>query len=706
MTMIKGRGRRAIVRMALAGFLAPALVAASLAVGSQPADWRAETAYFYPQSQVVAATAGQLGVAWEFDDFVVRGSTHRGVEATPIVVDGVMYLTGPWSVVYALDAKTGKQLWQYDPEVDGQFARRTCCDAVNRGVAIADGVVYVAALDGYLAAVDAKTGKQLWKVDTITDRKMSYAITGAPRVAGKNVVIGNGGGEMGARGYASAFDRKTGKLAWRFFVVPGDPAKGADEHPEVTEARKTWDPKSRWDLGGGGTPWDSIVYDPDTNIVYVGTGNGMPHPLWLRSPAGGDNLYLSSIVAIDADTGRKKWHYQTTPADSWDYTATQNMILADIEIGGRMRKVIMQAPKNGFFYVLDRVSGELLSAEKFTTVTWADRVDLKTGRPVITDQSDYSKKSKLVWPSEAGGHNWPPMSYSAQTGLVYIPVLEAPMTFQLQSQPKYRPYSNLQGSTASFPGFAFGSNKTGGADDIFAGQPSPTFQQTVRAWNPVTQKEVWSSKPMPFWSGGTMATGGNLVFQGSADGYLTAYDARTGAVVQRINIGTGIMASPMSYTIDGVQYIAVMAGFGGALNVSYPPGAVAVERENHERLLVFKVGGAAPKLPPLREAKAFTAAPAEYRGTDAQIAHGAALYGQNCGRCHGGPTGMGGYPNLWKMSPDTHAAFESIVLDGAFAYAGMASFSDVLSKQDVKDLHAFLAKPVDAQAKPTENKMH
>ncbi|MHA3793841.1 PQQ-dependent dehydrogenase, methanol/ethanol family [Sphingomonas sp. YL-JM2C] len=705
MKLIPWRGRRAVIRTTLAGLIAPALVAASLAGGTPPHDWQLETAYHYPGTQVEAATAGRLGVAWEFDDFVVRGSTHRGVEATPVVVDGVMYLTGPWSVVYALDARTGKPLWQYDPEVDGQFARRTCCDAVNRGVAVADGVVYVAALDGWLAAIDARTGKELWKVDTITDRKMSYAITGAPRVAGRNVVIGNGGGEMGARGYASAYDRKTGKLAWRFFVVPGDPAKGADEHPEVTEARNTWDPKSRWDLGGGGTPWDSIVYDPDTNIVYVGTGNGMPHPSWLRSPAGGDNLYLSSIVAIDADTGRKKWHYQTTPADSWDYTATQNMILADIEIGGRPRKVIMQAPKNGFFYVLDRVTGELLSAEKFTTVTWADRVDLKTGRPVVSDQSDYSRKTKLVWPSEAGGHNWQPMSYSRETGLVYIPVLEAPMTFQMLEQPKYRPYSNLQGSAASFPSFAFGSNKTGGADDILAGQPRPTFQQIVRAWDPVRQKEAWATKPMPFWSGGTMVTGG-LVFQGSADGWLTAYDARTGAVVHRVDVGTGIMASPMSYTIDGVQYVAVTAGIGGALNVSYPPGAVAIERQNSERLIVFRIGGPAPRLPPLREARPFTVAPAQYRGTQAQEQHGAALYGENCGRCHGGPTGAGGYPNLWKMTPETHAAFESIVLDGAFAYAGMASFADVLSKQDARDIHAFLAKPHDEKAQPTENRMH
>lgn len=667
------------------------------------AAWARETAYYYPTSQIDASNVSQLGVAWEFTDFVVRGRTHRGVEATPIVVDGVMYTTGPWSVVYALDAKTGKLLWQYDPGVDGQFARRTCCDAVNRGVAVADGVVYVAALDGYLAAVDAKTGKEMWKVDTITDRSRSYAITGAPRVAGRNVVIGNGGGEMGVRGYASAFDRKTGKLAWRFFIVPGDPAAGPDEHPEVTEARKTWDPKSRWDLGGGGTAWDSIVYDPDTNIVYLGTGNGMPHPLWSRSPAGGDNLYLSSIVALDADSGRKKWHYQTTPGDSWDYTATQNMILADIKIGDRVRKVVMQAPKNGFFYVLDRVTGELLSAEKFTTVTWADRVDLKTGRPVVTAQSDYSKETKLVWPSEAGGHNWPPMAYNEQTGLVYIPVLEAPMTFQMSDEP-YRPYSPIQGSIAAFPAFSgFGA---GDKPAMFDGQPKPKFEQVLKAWDPVTQKLVWSSNVMPFWSGGAMTTSGGLVMQGSADGYLTIYDAKTGKVLHRIDIGTGIMAAPMAYEIDGEQYVAVAAGFGGALNVAYIPGSVALKRENAERLIVFKLGGSQVKLPPLRTATAVVPAPAQYRGTEAQAARGAKLYEANCGRCHGGPDTLGGYPNLWKMPAEVHAAFLQIVREGAFAEAGMASFADVLSERDAKDIHAFLAHPLPKQAAPAPKKMH
>jgi quinohemoprotein ethanol dehydrogenase len=667
------------------------------------AGWMRETAYYYPASEVGASNVDKLGVAWEFDGFVVRGRTNRGVEATPVVVDGVMYTSGPWSVVYALDAKTGKLLWQYDPEVDGQFARRTCCDAVNRGVAVDGDMVYVATLDGYLVGLDAKTGKPKWKTDTITDRSRSYAITGAPRVAGKNVVIGNGGGEMGVRGYASAFDKKTGKLAWRFFIVPGDPAAGPDEHPEVTEARKTWDPKSAWDLGGGGTAWDSIVYDPDTNIVYVGTGNGSPHPIWQRSPAGGDNLYLSSILALDADSGRKKWHYQTTPKDSWDYTATQNMILTDMEIGGRTRKVIMQAPKNGFFYVLDRVTGELLSAEKYTTVTWADRVDLKTGRPVITKQSDFSKGTKLVWPSEAGGHNWPPMAYSEQTKLVYIPVLETPMTFAVNPMP-YKPYSIVQGVQTGLPAFAPPEDK--GLAPILKGQPKPRFEQVLKAWDPVKQKLVWSSKVMPFWSGGVMATSNGLVMQGSSDGYLNIYDARNGKMLRRINIGTGIMAAPMAYEIDGTQYVAVAAGFGGAFNSYFLPGWVAAERENNPRLLVFKLDGAPVKLAALRTATPLLPAPAKFRGTPSQVARGAALFGTNCARCHGDSTGSGGYPNLWKMTPETHDAFSSIVLDGSFAYAGMAAFGDILSKSDARDIHAYLAEPVAPEPVTPPKRIH
>ncbi|MGH6613344.1 PQQ-dependent dehydrogenase, methanol/ethanol family [Sphingomonas sp.] len=656
----------------------------------ESSGWQRETAHYYTDAYITKDNVSRLGLAWEFDDFVVRGRTHRGMEATPVVVDGVMYLSGPWSVVYAIDAKTGKPLWQYDPEVDGQYARRTCCDVVNRGVAISDGIVYVGTLDGYLAAVDAKTGKQLWKSDSFVDRKMSSTITGAPRVAGDVVVIGNGGAELGARGYVTAFNRKTGKLAWRFYIVPGNPAKG-DEHPEVAMARKTWDSDSKWELGGGGTAWDSMVYDPETDIVFIGTGNGMPHPVWTRSPKGGDNLFLSSILALDAKTGRMKWYYQTTPGDSWDYTATQNMVLTDIDIDGKKRKVIMQAPKNGFFYVLDRVSGALLSAEKYTTVTWAERVDKKTGRPVISPQSDYSKGLKLIWPAESGGHNWQPMAYSEQTKLVYIPVLQTPMSFTVAEQP-YKPYSILQGVATSLPALD-GSMQDKSRQAMFAGQPRPRFDSMLTAWDPVKHKAVWSSKPQHFWNGGTMATGGGLVFQGNGDGVLTIYDAFNGAILRRINIGTGIMSSPMAYTIDGVQYIAVAAGYGGAMHIAFPPGAAAIERENNERLLVFKIGGGPVRMPLRRTPIAFTDAPAQYRGDMASVDRGTALYYANCLRCHGVRNTLGAYPNLWKISPETHAAFNDIVRGGAYSYAGMASFSDVLSEKDVTDIHTFLSEP-------------
>lgn len=685
----------------------PALAAALLLTGCGEAerhehDWLDETAHYYRSGQVDAGNVKALGVAWEFDGFVVRGRTHRGVEATPIVVGETMYVSGPWSVVYALDARTGRLRWQYDPNVDGAFARRTCCDVVNRGVAVDDGTVFVATLDGYLAALDAATGQPRWKTDTIIDRSRSYAITGAPRIAGPNILIGNGGAEMGVRGYVSAYDRETGKLAWRFFTVPGDPARG-DEHPEITAARKTWSKDSRWDLGGGGTVWDSIVYDPDTRIAFIGTGNGMPHPAWTRSPGGGDNLYLSSILALDARTGRLRWHYQTTPGDSWDYTATQNMVLADLIVAGRTRKVIMQAPKNGFFYVLDRVTGELLSAEKFTTVTWADRVDLKTGRPVVAEQGNFAKAPKLVWPSEAGGHNWPPMSFSPETRLVYIPVLEAPMTFEVTPEP-YRPYSVIQGSTGVFPPAGEPPADNAGLRALVAGQPSPKFNAVLKAWDPVRQKVAWTSPALPFWSGGTMATASGLVMQGSADGYLTIYEARTGKRLHRVNLGTGIMASPMSYTIDETEYIAVTAGFGGALNAEYPPGSAARRYENRERLVVFKLRGRAPTLPPARREGAFTVAPARYHGDAAAVARGRRLFVQHCERCHGGAQTVGGYPNLWKMAPETHAAFDQIVTGGALTYAGMASFSDVLTPRDVKDIHAYVATP--AAATTSSGRMH
>ncbi len=676
------------------GFAVGALLACNGATKAQdPSLSDPETAHYSLSTNIDGGNVQKLGVAWEFSDFVVRGQTSRAMEATPIVEDGIMYMSGPWSVVYALDARSGKQLWQYDPEVDGQYARRACCDAVNRGVAVHDGVVYVGSLDGYMIAVDAKSGKELWKVDTFIDRKQSYTSTGAPRVAGKNVLIGNAGAEMGVRGYTSAYDLKTGKLAWRFFSVPGDP-KGGDEHPEMTLARKTWDPNSAWHLGGGGTVWDSIIYDAETNTAFIGTGNGSPHPIWSRSPNGGDNLFLASIVAVDADTGKMKWYYQTTPGDSWDYTATQNMILADLKIDGRDRKVIMQAPKNAFFYVLDRLTGELISAEKYSIATWAERIDKKTGRPVLTAQSDFSKAPKYIWPSEVGAHGWQPMAYSPTTKLAYIPVFELPSIFSMTNHAP-RQYTNVQGNGAAKPPY------TEAEAPLLAGWPQPVGPEgrghtILKAWDPVANKEVWASKPSPFFGGGIATTASGLVIQGSNSGYLRIYEGRTGKQLHEIYLGTGVGASPLVYTIDGEDYVAVTAGLGGSMGHPFPVGSAARERVNKERLIVFKLGGAKVALPPLRQASPLIAAPAKYRGTPQQVALGADLYARTCRGCHSTAAAIGGYPNLWKMTPETHDAFNSIVLDGAYSYAGMASFSDILSKKDVEAIHAYLADPKSA----------
>jgi quinohemoprotein ethanol dehydrogenase len=642
--------------------------------------------------QIDASNVATLGLAWEFDDFVVRGRTHRGVEASPLMVDGVLYFSGPWSVVYAVAAGSGKLLWKYDPGVDGQWARRACCDVVNRGVALWQGRVYVATLDGYLVALDAKSGQQLWRVDTFTDRvTMNYSSTGAPRIAGRNVVIGNAGAEFGARGYVTAYDLESGKLAWRFYTVPGDPKKGLDESPDITLARRTWSENSRWDLGGGGTVWDSMVYDRDLGLLYIGVGNGGPHPVWSRSPGGGDNLFLSSIVALDAASGKMRWYYQTTPGDSWDFTATQNIILADLPIGGRVRPVLMQAPKNGFFYVLDRRTGQLLSADPYTTVTWAKKVDLGTGRVVPAEQGDYSKVRKLIWPSQAGGHNWMPMSYSMTSHLVYIPVLDTPMIFGMVpgEAVHFRSGANNEGDSVAVPPFGPEDSAT------LQGQPTPTYQSVLKAWDPIRGKAVWQTAPLPFWSGGVLSTATGLVFQGAADGTLTAYDGATGRKLLSLDTGTGIMAAPISYELDGVQYLAVLAGFGGSMNaVGFPSGSAALKYENSERLLVFKLGGREVPLPPLRK-RDIQALPAPMAADAATRAHGLELFVSRCAACHGFRNrafagAANGYPDLWNLPPGTHAAFEAIVLQGALAQAGMPSFSDALSAADVQAIQAFI----------------
>jgi len=636
--------------------------------------------HYSPLSTIAAANVRTLGLAWEYDRIRNRGSVQRGLEATPLVVDGVMYVSGPWSIVYALDARTGRELWVFDPKVEGAWARKACCDVVNRGVAVWKGKVYVGTLDGYLIALDAHHGRVEWKVDTLTDRSRAYVINGAPAIAGDNVVIGNAGADMGVRGYVSAFDIETGKLAWRFYTVPGDPARGF-EHPELAAAAKTWDPRSRWEFGGGGTVWDSMVYDPELDLVYVGTGNASPHPQWTRSPAGGDNLYLASILAIHARTGRLAWHYQTTPGESWDYTATQNMILAELTIDGARRKVLMQAPKNGFFYVLDRVNGALLSAEKFTTVTWAERIDIASGRPVFSKQGDYSVAPKLVYPANWGGHNWQPMAFSAATGLVYIPVLEGGVVFEREPAVTFKVNTYNAAAQERLPE----PTET----DITRDQPADSMRSVLKAWDPVAQRLVWQAPQDTFYNGGVLATGSGLVFQGTASGELLAYDDRTGALLASIPTGTGIMAAPSSYEIDGEQYIAVAAGFGGAVLNGYVPGAAALTYENQGRILVFKLDGKPVPLPQRRVQLPLQPLPPGIDTSVAMVKEGRDLFRQHCGVCHA-EQGGGGYPDLWNLPAPQHALFDKIVLEGLLSANGMASFADVLDARQVRAIHSFL----------------
>jgi len=635
--------------------VAAAFVGISLAaVAAQ--DWPSYGRDYYeqrfsPLDQINDRNAAQLGLAWQFET-----GTDRGLEATPLVIDGVMYTTGSWSVTYAVDARTGRQLWKYDPEVHRKYDQLACCDVVNRGAAFYKDKVYVGVLDGRLVALDSKSGKPAWTATTV-DQQQAYTITGAPHIAKGKVIIGNGGAEYGVRGYVSAYDAETGALAWRFYTVPGDPSK-PQENKALERALPTWKGDNWWKYGGGGTVWDSIVYDPELNLLYVGTGNGSSWNRHLRSPGGGDNLYLASILAINPDNGELVWHYQTTPGDTWDYTAVQPMMLADLTIDGRLRKVIMQAPKNGFFYVLDRATGELLAADKYVEVNWASHVDLKTGRPVEIPGADYKDKGTYIRPGPLGGHNWQAMSFSPKTGLVYIPAQDNGRYFEASKTFSYTP---LQYNLGLEP---IGRNAE--PYDI-------PYKGRLLAWDPVARKPRWTVEYGAYWNGGTLATAGNLVFQGTAEGDFIAYNASTGERLWSAYAGTGIVAPPITYAIDGKQYVSVMAGWGGAFPKKF---------RSYGRLLTFALGGTAS---PLTRAapRRVTALPNPASATD--IAAGQKLFATYCVRCHGGATVL---PDLRRSAPNVLNGLEKI-LDGAMVERGMPRFPE-FDKAMVAQLRGYL----------------
>lgn len=657
-----------------------------MGAAAEPANWMTHGGTYAEQrfanlDQINTANVSKLGLAWSYEY-----DTNRGQEATPLVIDGVMYTTTAWSKVIALDAVTGKELWSYDPEVPKDRGHAACCDVVNRGVAAWNGTLFLGALDGRLIALDAATGKVKWSTVTL-DQSKPYTITGAPRVVKGKVIIGNGGAELGVRGYVSAYDVETGKKLWRFYTVPGDPAKGPDG--EVSDAilkakaDPTWDGKF-WEAGGGGTVWDAIVYDQELDQLYIGVGNGSPWNHQIRSNGKGDNLFLSSVVALNPNTGEYLWHYQGTPGDTWDFTQTQPIMLATLPIDGKPRKVLMQAPKNGFFYVVDRETGKLISAEGFVPQTWTSGVDMKTGRPIeVAGQRYPDKTTALVSPSALGAHNWHPMAFSPKTGLVYLPAQEIPGAYQTDTGYNHKPGAwNLAVAWAlNAPTNSLEATRATRA--LLKGQ--------LVAWDPVKQKEAWRVQYDGPWNGGALATAGNLVFQGNARGKFQAFDATNGKRLWSFDAPSGIGAGPVSYMVGDTQYVAVSVGYGGAWGMAggLPDGPQRIQPNG--RMLVFKLGGTetlpkyvSPELaPPNPPSETFTAQ---------QIAMGKDIYEGNCGICHGGGARSSGLvPDLRRASAlADKTLWSEVVHGGILRDQGMVSFAKWFSQDEIEAVRAYV----------------
>ena len=664
-----------------------------VAADREPQNWLStgrgyDETRFSALGQINQQTIGRLSLAWSYDL-----DTDRGQEATPLAVDGMLFTTSAWSKVQAFDAVTGRLRWQFDPKVPGAAAAKACCDVVNRGVAYWHGRVYVGTIDGRLIALDADTGEVAWSVQT-TDPASNNTITGAPRVVKGRVVIGNGGAELGARGFITAYDAATGKKAWRFYIVPGDPTRPDGEisdEPLRRLARPTW--SGRWWThegggGGGGTAWDSMAYDPELDLLYVGTGNASYWNKAFRSPGDGDNLFVGSVLALRPDTGEYVWHYQETPGDEWDYTSTQNMILATVTVNGTPRRVLMHAPKNGYFYLLDRATGKLLSAKPYIPLTWSRGIDPKSGRPDIVPAARYDLTGRpwTAMPGGIGGHNWQPMSFSSGTGLVYIPVQEVP------------------GLYSSDPGFvrrAVGTNT--GNDMRLVDMPSDPAvlaaalkvpKSYLLAWDPARQREVWRSPNPGMVNGGVLSTAGGLVFQGDNDGRFNVYAAADGRKLWSFDAQNPIMAAPVTYSVKGRQYVTVVVGFGGAVALVGGQAAWGRDgpRRNKSRVLTFALDGKAAPLPtPALTARSAIVAPAA-AGDAASVEAGRALYLNTCAVCHGaGAKSAGVLPDLRRSAAIANReAFASILIDGTLTDRGMVSFARNYDRAQVETIRAYL----------------
>jgi len=632
---------------------------------------------FSTLKQIDAGNVGTLGLQW-YGDY----ETNQDQHGSPLYIDGVIYVSTARNVVQAFDAKSGKPLWTYNPSIHGERLRYNV-GLVNRGIAAWNGKIIMGTLDARLIAIDAKTGKEVWSVDTVPDSlglgemAKHYAITMAPRVAKGKVFIGASGGEFGVRGWIGAFDAETGKEVWRFWTVPGDPAKGF-ENKALERAAKTWTGEWWKGSGGGGTVWDAAVYDPVTDLLYFGTGNASPWNDRTREPTLGDDLYSASIVAVKPDTGEYVWHYQETPGDAWDYDAVSPMMTADLNIGGKKTHVILQPSKNGFFYVLEAKTGKLISADPFTEENWATGVDMKTGRPNVVPAARYEKEPWNLAPGVQGGHSWHPNAFSPDTGLIYIPAWEAYFTM-----------ASPAAGSAPPPGGGFSLGVAMGAR-VDPSKLQPYARSGVKgrleAWDPITRKIVWQTEAAANGrpTSGVLATAGNLVFMGNGGGKtLSAYDAKTGTKLWSFDAKTAIFAAPIAYQLDGVQYIAASVGGAGQGGYFAPTNA---------RMLVFALGGKAV----LPEPQPYTPPPLNPPPSTASaevIAHGGEVYTQFCSVCHGanGFQARSSFPNL-TITPLlwTQEGFDQVVLLGGRADKGMGNFGKDLKPEDTVAVREYL----------------
>ena len=633
-----------------------------------------ESGHHSPLTQVTDKNVGKLGLAWALDI-----DSPNGLVAEPIVVDGVIYLTAPFSKVYAVDAVSGKLIWLFDPTVRTDIGTigSSWAVRVNRGVAVWDGLVYVGTGDCRLIAIDAATGLQRWE-SKVCDSTEAYGagVTGAPRVGGGKVYIGYLGADQGVRGSIVAFDARSGKEVWRFWTVPTDPAEG-QESDALEMAAKTWGNPDAW-KNGGGTVWDGITYDPVTNLVYFGTDGALPMNAKTRDPKGGDNLFLCSIVAVNADTGEYVWHYQTTPKDAWNYAATMHSLVTELDIDGQRRRVVMQAPKNGFYYVLDARTGELLSAEPIAKVNWAEKIDLKTGRPVFSEAGAYFNRPNAhveVWPGMVGAHNWHAMSYSPLTGLTYITSNELPSIFEA--------VGGAWGVRADLQGYPDGE--------------VPAITGVLQAWDPLAGKARWTVPLALPYNGGVLSTAGNLVFLGTAGGDFSAYAADTGQRLWNFKTGTAIQSAPVSFSVAGEQYVVIPAGWGGGTRLFSTSLSATADARGPSRLLAFKLNSNASFDPPA-VVENLLSRPPEFKASEEVIARGEALWVDNtCEICHGlKAEGMGGreldgsVPDLRYMTEEVRRDFYGIVLGGLRKEKGMPGFGEWMSLEDAEAVYDFI----------------